>query len=191
MEYDDDDASGADYVGEDYVGDDDEEILGAIQARALARPRVQARGAVRGPVAAPRPTVQLASRKPRALRGYIGIGEATFTSTSGTLITLTVEPQRQFRPERLVIARRDGSAVTAGISSRVNAVFIGDQPQSPSVEQPAPTELFQPDATVSGVDFDVCSPGQKIQIQLSVSAAPAGTELIRLTLGMYGAMMRR
>jgi len=103
---------------------------------------------------------------------------------------LIVEPQRAFRPERLIISRRDGSSATAGTGARVNGIFIGDQPQSPSIEQPAPTEMFQPDATVSGIDFDVCVPGQKIQLQLSVTALPTGTEFIRLSCGMYGDMMR-
>jgi len=164
---------GYDNLGDDYVGDDDQEILGAVAPRRATKP-----------VLVGRPSV------PRKLRGYIGLGDALFNSTTLTLLTLIVEPQRAFRPERLIISRRDGSSATAGTGARVNGIFIGDQPQSPSIEQPAPTEMFQPDATVSGIDFDVCVPGQKIQLQLSVTALPTGTEFIRLSCGMYGDMMR-
>lgn len=172
-----------DFVGDDFVGED-EEMLGAVR-----RPvQIARRGG--GQMVAMKPQLRGAASAPKKLRGYIGVGEVTFNSTNGASATLVIEPQRAFRPERLVISRRDGSAVTAGISARVNAIYVGDQPQSPSVEQPAPTEMFQPDATFSGIDFDKCLPGQKIQISLSASSTPAGTEFLKLTLGFYGDMLR-
>lgn len=176
--------SGQDDVGEDFVGEDfvggDEEMLGAVG-------RGRRRGALQ---VARKPVLRMQGRDPRKLRGYIGVGEVTFNSTNGATATLIIEPQRSFRPERLVISRRDGSTVTASISARVNAIYVGDQPQSPSVEQPAPTEMFAPDATFSGIDFDECTPGMKIQINLSASSAPTGTEFTKLTLGFYGDMLR-
>jgi hypothetical protein len=178
MGYDDmgyDDGLGEDYVGEDYVGDD--EVMGAV---ARGRRLAKARG----------PQLKGASRAPIKLRGYIGLGFVTFTSVSGTVLVMTVEPQRSFRPERLVIDRADGSSVTTPLSARVNNIFIGDQPQSPSVEQPAPISMFRADATFSGIDFNKCIPGQKIRVELSISAAPAGTEVVRLEAGFYGDMMR-
>jgi hypothetical protein len=101
-----------------------------------------------------------------------------------------VEPQRGFRPERLIIARQNVGAASPGLSCLVTGIFIGDMPQSPSIEQGAPTEMFAADATVSGIDFNKCSPGQKIQVNLSISAAPAAAETVRLSLGMYGDMLR-
>lgn len=169
-----------DLEGDEYVGDD--EILGAARRR-------PARGGGRA-MQARKPQLEAAERPPRKLRGYLGMGDATFTSASGTLLSMTVEPQRSFRPERLIIDRVDGSAATAGIAARVNSIFIGDQPQSPSVEQAAPIAMFAANATVSGVDFDKCIPGQKIVLQVSVTAAPTGTELVRLSAGFYGDMLR-
>ena len=89
-----------------------------------------------------------------------------------------------------MIDRADGSAVTTPLSCRVNNIFIGDLPQSPSVEQPAPISMFRADATFSGIDFNKATPGQKIRVELSISAAPAGTEIVRLEAGFYGDMMR-
>src|SRR5882672_6935873 len=132
---------GDDYVGDDYVGDDD--MLGAVAPRGRA---LQVR----------KPQLQGSSRPPVKLRGYLGIGTVTFDSTTQTVQSLIVEPQRAFRPERLIIARRDSGA--AAISSFVKGIFIGDMPQSPSVAQPAPTEMFSADATVSGIDFNKCVP---------------------------------
>jgi hypothetical protein len=178
---------GSDDIGEDFVGEDfvgaDEEMLGAVA------PRRRALQVGRRAVAT-KPQLRAAARAPRKLRGYIGVGEVTFNSTNGNTASLVIEPQRGFRAERLVISRRDGSTVTAGTSARVNGIFIGDQPQSPSIEQPAPTEMFAPDATFSGIDFDTCEPGQKIQINLSASAIPTGTEFVKLTLGFYGDLIR-
>lgn len=160
--------------GDDYVGADDEEILGAVRRAMAAR----------------KPQLQAASAPPKKLRGYLGMGTASFTSSTATSLNLTVEPQRTFRPERLIIDRTDGSTATAGTAATVSSIFIGDQPQSPSVEQSAPIAMFRADATVSGVDFDKCVPGQKIQITLAVTAAPTGTEVIRLACGFYGDMLR-
>jgi len=189
-----DDYVGNDYVGDDFVGDDfvgddggQGEILGAVARKPV---QIARRGAPMQRMQARPPQLSAQSRPPQKLRGYIGIGVARFNSTNGALATLVIEPQRQFRPERLIIARRDGSTVTNSIGTFVNAIYIGDQPQSPSVEQPAPTEMFQPDSTYSGVDFNTCLPGQKIQIMLSASSTPTGTEQIILSLGFYGDMMR-
>lgn len=173
-----------DYVGYDneLVGDDigdEEEILGAVQ-------RVLRGGGVR----ASKPMLRAAPRPTNKLRGYIGLGTFTFVNAGVTVATIIVEPQRGFRMERLVIARFNVGAASPGLACFVNNIFIGDLPQSPSQEQPCPTELFAPDATYSGIDFDVCTPGKKIQINLSISAAPAVAETVRLSLGAYGDMLR-
>jgi hypothetical protein len=166
-----------DYTGYDDMGDDDytagdEEILGAV-ARRAAKP--QLRGAVRAPY---------------KLRGYLGLGTVLFINGGATTASLIVEPQRGFRPERLIIARFNVGTASPALSCLVTGIFIGDMPQSPSIEQGAPTEMFSADATVSGIDFNKCSPGQKIQLNFSISAAPAASETVRLACGMYGDMLR-
>jgi hypothetical protein len=168
---------GYDDMGTDYTGLDDmgeEEILGAVR-------RVQV---------AKRPALSGATRPPTKLRGYLGLGSITFQPAGVTIGSLIVEPQRGFRPERLIIARLNVGVASPGLATLVTGIFIGDMPQSPSIEQGAPTEMFSADATVSGIDFNKCSPGQKIQINLSISAAPAAGEAVRLSLGMYGDMLR-
>jgi hypothetical protein len=180
------DYTGTDDIGEDFVGEDfvgaEEEMLGAVARRPQRRRQLM--------VGKPQLRMQQPAQQVRKIRGYIGVGEVTFNSTNGNTASLVIEPQRGFRPERLVISRRDGSTATAGTSARVNGIFIGDQPQSPSIEQPAPTEMFAQDATFSGIDFDPALPGQKIQINLSASVTPTGTEFVKLTLGFYGDMLR-
>lgn len=173
---------GNDYTGyddmgeEDYTGASDEEILGAVrQGKVLVARKQQLVGG---------------NRQPYKLRGYLGLGSALFVNGGVTVATLIVEPQRGFRPERLIIARKDVGAASPGLACLVTGIFIGDMPQSPSIEQGAPTEMFSADATVSGIDFNKCSPGQKIQVNLSISAAPAAAETVRLSLGMYGDMLR-
>lgn len=164
--------------GDDFVGADDAEILGAVRR---ARGRAQR---------AQKPQLRAAEAPPKKLRGYLGMGAAVFTNAAGTLLATTVEPQRTFRPERLIIERTNSSAAVAGISARVNAIFIGDQPQSPSVEQPATIAGFRADATVSGIDFDKCIPGQKITIQFSVSSLVPVGETVLVEAMFYGDMLR-
>lgn len=171
-----------DYTGYDDMGDDDytgadEEILGAVSGRRVV-------------AVAKKPQLVGASRPPYKLRGYLGLGSFQFVNGGVTVASLIVEPQRGFRPERLVIARKDIGAAAPGLQCLVTGIFIGDMPQSPSIEQGAPTEMFAPDATVSGIDFNKCSPGQKIQVNLAITAAPAAAESVRLSLGMYGDMLR-
>lgn len=176
----------ADYVGfddalhgdDDYVGADDAEILGAVR---------RARGRA---MAAQRPQLMAAAAPPKKLRGYLGLGNATFVNGGVTTLTLTVEPQRSFRPERLIIDRTNVGAASPNLTCNVQSIFIGDQPQSPSVEQPAPIAMFRADATVSGIDFDKAVPGQKIQVTLTISAAPAVGETVTLSCGFYGDMLR-
>ena len=165
----------ADYMGNDDMGDDemgDDEILGAVARRAR---KAQLVGRNRAPV---------------KVRGFLGLGEARFIAGGPTSITLEVEPQRAFRGERLVIARRESGGVTVASSTRVQSIFIGDKPQSPSIQQPAPTEMFSPDATESGVDFDKAVPGVKILVTLTLTGvALAGAEFVSLNCGMYGDML--
>lgn len=170
-----DDDMGDDANG-DYTGASDEEILGAVRGgRVMVARKPQL-------VAAPRPVYKL--------RAYLGLGTVVFANGGPTLATIIVEPQRGFRPERLIIARKDIGAAAPGLQAFVQAIFIGDMPQSPSQEQPAPTEMFAPDATVAGIDFNKCKTGQKIQLNLSISAAPAAGETVRLSCGFYGDMLR-
>lgn len=172
-----------DYTGYDYSGDDlgddmgDEEILGAVRGGRVVVARKQA--------------LQGAARAPYRLRGYLGFGNSVlFINGGATTATVIVEPQRGFRPERLIISRFNVGTASPALSCLVTGIFIGDMPQSPSIELGAPTEMFSQDATVSGIDFNKCSPGQKIQVNLSISAAPAASETVRLALGMYGDMLR-
>lgn len=160
---------------DDYVGED--EILGAVARRGGRQP-------------ARKPQLQAASAPPKKLRGYLGLGNATFINGGPTQLTLTVEPQRSFRPERLIIDRTNVGAASPTLFANVVNIFVGDQPQSPSVEQPAPIAMFRADATVSGIDFDKAIPGQKIALQLSISAAPAVGETVTLSCGFYGDMLR-
>lgn len=172
----------AEYVGyddalhgeDDFTGADDEEILGAVRRAMTAR----------------KPQLRAAAAPPKKLRGYLGMGNATFINGGPTQLSLIVEPQRAFRPERLIIDRTNVGVLSPNLVANVVNIFVGDQPQSPSVEQPAPIAMFRADATVSGIDFDKAIPGQKIAIQLSLNAAPAVGETVTLSCGFYGDMLR-
>lgn len=177
----------SEYIGEDeyeYVGEDDE-ILGAVRRSRPGR----AMQMFRAPQRASRPVLRAEEEAPAKLRTWIGLGRVVFTAGSGTTLSITVEPQRSFRIERLVIARRDAGTV-GGLSTTLDTLMVGELNQSPSVERGAPTEMFSPDAASAAIDCDVAKPGQKITATFTISSAPAGSDTVTLVVGAYGSMIR-
>lgn len=178
-----------DYTGydDDGLGDDDE-VLGAV-ARRTAMVRAM-RGGQGGARRAAPPPVRANAPRMALERTYMGLNRLTFTNLTATSQNTIVEPQRMFRAERLVISRRSlDDPANLGIQAVVR-VSIADKNQSPTLEVDAPTEMFAPDATQSHIDFSPCKEGQKVQITISLSAAPLAGDDLFFTCGFYGAIIR-
>jgi hypothetical protein len=164
---DDDDLMGEDLMGEDLMGED---LMGARRrggsrvARRLARasmmPGVPSVGGRLQPV---------------------GFGSAVFSSTSGTTLRLTANPQRPLVLRKLVaaITRNGGSAVGA---VTIDSIKVGSNEQLVNA-QPTPAELFDPATQNNNIAFDASTPGVEVTITLSISAAPTATDTVTVAVG--------
>jgi hypothetical protein len=164
----DDDETGAEYVGD---GDD---VLGAVnRGRAI-----QAR----------RPAPAIRGGAPQKLRTFVGLGVTTWLATEADQRDLIIEPQRDFQPTGMVV---DSVSSDGLVLVLVDEVLIGDTPQSPTVEQSAPASMFAHDSWGAAMlDFQNCTPGQKITLRLSPSAAPAAAQTATASAGMFGRALR-
>lgn len=181
------------FMGDDVYGEmegDDvaADLLGAVD-RGLSRGGGMRM--YRRPVAK-RPPLPAGEMRPDArIRSYMGVGITSWAATdpTGTLKTLTVEPQESFRGERLIIDTIAAGGTSASLVV-VNGVFVGTMPQSPSVEQPAPSTMFARDATIAGLDLQIAHRGTKFSVQLSNTAPPGTGVTLTAVVGVYGEWIR-
>jgi hypothetical protein len=122
------------------------------------------------------------------LRSFLGMGFATWTDTDSGDKILEIQPQESFRGERLIVD--DVSSSGAAGLVLVRRVDVGTQPQSPSVEQPAPAAMFRPDVTYSKLDMQIAFRGTRLQVTLGLTAAPGAGESITAAVGFYGQWIR-
>jgi hypothetical protein len=166
----------SEYMGEEIEGDDDgigeDDLIGALKG-----------GARR----ARKPTLRTPAAGPTRKRGYVGLGFVTYGAAESGIKTLEVEPQRDFRPERLVIVVTPSSGAAPSVKM-VEVVNVGVDPQSPS-SNAAPIEMFGPLATHSGVDFAIVKSGQKFTVKVSIDTVPGGGENVKIAVGALGDML--
>jgi hypothetical protein len=152
-------------MGMDDIGDED---IGAI---------VRARRAVARRAAKPGPMLrrgQAGAQPFTRKRTTLGIPKASFANNAaaGTTVTVEVEPQRAFQPERFLAV-----AVSPVPSAKVGVrqITIGDVPQLPAA-QAVPLEMFRADAVGVQLDLTECEPGTKLQVQYEVLTALGAAE---------------
>lgn len=114
----------------------------------------------------------------------LGIGTVSFGAATGTSLSVEVEPQRGYTPKRLVAAiSRTGASATGLV--KLTSLMIGDVQQLPA-SNGVPIEMFDTQATDAELDLTPCTPGQKVSLTLTISAAPAGADTVVVNLGFYG-----
>lgn len=169
---------------EEYAaGDDDDDEVGAafsmINRLRAKKGKPPLRKLPRTPNVATGPSGLFSKRLP------LGGGRASFTATSGTSLSIEVEPQRGYTPRRLVIAvARTGTTATGLIL--LTSMTVGDVQQLPA-SNGCPVEMFSADVTDGELDLTPCVPGQKITLTFTISAAPTTTDTVVLSAGFYGA----
>lgn len=188
--YEDETVSGAE--DDVLLGDDeilmgqDEALLGAAR-RQLARRRTGSQRAL-GPTSKPALVYNPSASRPAKIRSYMGMGSTSWTGTDGSDKTLVIEPQENFRAERLIIDVSD-SAPPAG-QTVLRRIDVGTMPQSASVEAAMPASAFRPDSTYSGLDLQVAQAGVKLQVLLGRTAAPGGVIVTTASVGFFGEWIR-
>lgn len=162
------------------AGDDaGEDLMGAI-----ARRMVRGRSQIRDPQVPQRPLQNVSK-----LRSFLGSGIAAWAPTDATDKPLQVEPQESFEGTRLVLDTIAVGGASAGLVL-VRRIDIGTQPQSPSVEQPAPAAMFRPDATYANLDLQIAYRANKIITTLGITAAPGAGVTVTAVAGFYGNWIR-
>lgn len=168
---------------EEYAQGDDDEEAGALWADALRRAkRAKANGG--RPRLAPPPVIRTGPAGQAMKRIPLGVGTVTFGAATGTSLTAEVEPQRGYTPQRLVLAvTRTGASATGSV--KVTSIKHGDVEQLPA-SNGCPAAMFQADTTDAELDLTPVTPGMKVIITVSISAAPAGADTVVCDLGYYG-----
>lgn len=169
------------YIGDDYTSGDD--VLGAVAANVR-----RAVGAGRRPYSAPPLPAAPSTGPVSKLRSHVGFGSVSWAIADGTGKNTIMEPQESFRVERLIIDT-NLTGVTNAIIVQLATASVGTQPQSPSVEFAAPAAMFARDSTYANVDWQVAYRGTKVQLSLSVTAAPAGAAAVA-SIGAFGEWVR-
>jgi hypothetical protein len=195
-------------------GYDFEETVGQFLARTGqtpgaawgARGRTPAPFAPRGPMLPPmrpgqnmaRPpapqlnplSVQAGQSMPGTLLSYMGLGSHTFLPAAATSTSFDVEPQSAFRGRRLVISQAKTAGASGILVTVSTALTVSGMPQTPNPAQPAPAEMFSPDATYSMLDLQIATSGTSINIGISISAVPAADNSVSVAAGLYGEWIR-
>jgi hypothetical protein len=169
-----------------------EDVVGAIRSamtQALAPRGRSGPGHFSMPYAKPPLPAEPVQQNTAALRSYMGFGFVSWVTVDGADKVSIVEPQESFRGERLIIDTTASGGTAAGLSL-LRRIDIGTQPQSPSVEQPAPAAMFRADATETTLDLQIAYRATKVQITMGQTAAPGAGVTVTAAIGMFGKWVR-
>jgi hypothetical protein len=159
-------------MGADEIGDEE---LGAVVRRKL-------RARASKPPIASRVGAGLGGMYKK--RTTLGVPKASFANNAaaGTTTTVEIEPQRDFQPERFLVA-----AVSPLPSAKVGVkdIRIGDTPQMPSV-QAVPLEMFLRDSIGVALDLSLCKAGTKLTITYEVLTLLGAAEGGDIVAGFAG-----
>ncbi|SRR5579862_1095367 len=86
------------------------------------------------------------------------------SGTAGTSTTIVVNPQVLFRGEK-VMATDTGT--TAGLGTRIQAIFVGQKSQRPANAGSTLTAFFANNALGNGIKWDTCEKALSISITVS------------------------
>ena len=117
----------------------------------------------------------------------LGLGSVTFTATSGTLLSLSGQPQKAFLPKRLILdVSRTGTSATGLVT--VNRIDIGADSMQVSAGGVGglPAAMFANVGVDLNIEFAPATPGILINVQLNISAAPTMTDTVVVSGGMLG-----
>lgn len=117
----------------------------------------------------------------------LGLGFVTFSTSSGTALALTAQPQKLFKPKRLILdIARNGTTSTGAIV--VTAINIGADNMLVTSGQvsPIPAAVFQNTGVDLNMQFSICTPGITVQVGLLCSTAPSSTDTIVVSGAMTG-----
>lgn len=166
-------------------GMDDMDILNGLEDAELgARVRAQ-RQVNRGRGVAQRAQQSMQAMPVRALvapisgvparglrKSYLPMGAIAFVVAGATTLPITVQPQKPFRPMRVVFDfTRSNAGGSANGLLTVTDISVG-QNRQPAAAGAAPLGAFGPTAVDVDVDFDPANTSINVRADTAISAAP-------------------
>lgn len=113
----------------------------------------------------------------------LGLSPVTFTSTSGTLLTMSTVCQKPFAPRRLFIDfARVGATATGALS--LQSAKIGSDEQL--ISGGVPVTMFAGNVQDIDLQWDESAAGLTIALQILVSAAPGAGDSITVVGALHG-----
>lgn len=177
-----------DTVGEDMMQ------LGAPPARhALAHRAAPARFSVARPHWLPAAMSAQGVSVPKEEMDFLPFDTVTFTSTSGTALTMTALPQRPFRGERIVasaIASIGGVISDALFRVSISPALYVGAVQVGATQGNTPLTAFANNAFGVRLSMPTAGQGTRIAVPLTVTGAIAGGDSITVQLTLIGRAMR-
>jgi hypothetical protein len=190
---------GLDVVGDDLDGDDmdGDEMQGLStigRARRKARARAARGGGGGGQIAVPTPrwmnaTTSQGVSRPQEDLDFLSFAPLTIAA-GGTTGTLTSQPQRPFRGERLILNATNITAGTdaSGTATINPAIFVGAV-QVGATQGATPFQAFRADAFGVRLSWPAAGQGTTINIPVVLTTvAPAGG--VALSGTVFGRAMR-
>lgn len=116
------------------------------------------------------------------------LGVVTFTNTSGTLLQLSVTPQRPFKGQRLVISEARTAGAGAGIVNLLR-LEVGTYNQLVSSTAGVPVAAFAAQAFDTNMMLLPATPGVNITALFQVTAAPPANESITISAALWGTVI--
>jgi len=188
---------GLDVVGDDLDGDemDGDEMDGLSTVGRRRRAMARARGGQRGgPIAVPTPKWMNATTSQGVSRPQEDLDFMSFTpltiAAGATTGTLTAQPQRPFRGERLILTATNITAGTdaSGTATINPAIFVGAV-QVGTNQGSTPFQAFRADAFGVRLSWPAAGQGTTVNIPcVLTTVAPAGGVSISGTV--FGRAMR-
>lgn len=189
---------GVDVVGDDLMGDmegDDMSGEDMMGLSTIGRGRRRRGGApAKGPIAVPTPrwmnaTTSQGVSRPQEDLDFLSFQPLTIAATFSTG-TLTAQPQRPFRGERLILTATNITAGTdaSGTATINPAIFVGAV-QVGSAQGATPFQAFRADAFGVRLSWPAAGQGTTINIPVVLTTvAPAGG--VALSGTVFGRAMR-
>lgn len=186
---------GLDVVGDDLDGDDmDGDEMEGLSTIGRARRRVRARGGRRAGIAVPTPRWMNATTSQGVSRPQEDLDFLSFTpltiAAGGFTGTLTSQPQRPFRGERLILNATNVTAGTdaSGTATINPAIFVGAV-QVGATQGATPFQAFRADAFGVRLSWPPAGQGTTVNIPVVLTTvAPAGG--VALSGTVFGRAMR-
>lgn len=114
----------------------------------------------------------------------MGVGNVTFTATSGLVLSVSSRPQRPFKGKRLIIGIARTGATATGLVT-VTSLDVGTNNQFVSAA-PIAADAFAPNAFDTNLELAACTTALDITIQLAISAAPTMTDTVACNATLIG-----